>query len=203
MLLHSSAVPVNLLQVLTDLQKKTSAEGFALAGGTSLALRFGHRLSVDLDFFTVSEFSPEALAARLGYGPEAITGQSEGTLQLRINDLKVEFLKHTYPKLAHDDIIQNVTMWSLEDVAAMKLNAISDRGSKKDFFDLVVLLEIFPLQKLIGCYQAKYRPASLMMLIRSLAWFEDANAEPEPISLRNDTWPDVIAKISSAIRTLQ
>lgn len=202
-MLHTSAVPVNLLMVLTDLQEKTCAAGFALAGGTSLALRLGHRLSVDLDFFTVNAFTPQSLANHLGYGPEAITGQAEGTLQLRINGVKVEFLKHTYPKLANDDVIDGVIMWSIQDVAAMKLNAISNRGSKKDFYDIAKLLDLFPLETMIGHYQEKYRPASLMMLIRSLAWFEDAAAEPDPIALHDDTWPDVMAKISSAIRTLR
>jgi len=202
-MLHTSAVPVNLLKVLTDLQEPTSAAGFVLAGGTSLALRLGHRLSIDLDFFTTHHFEPDALAYQLGTGPESITGQAEGTLQLRINDVKVEFLKHAYPKLADDDIIQGVKMWSLEDVAAMKLNAISNRGSKKDFYDLAALLDRFPLKTMIGHYQAKYHPASLMMVIRSLAWFDDADAEPDPISLCNHSWPEVIQKISSAIRTLE
>lgn len=201
-MLQSSAVPLNLLKVLTDLQDKTALAGFALAGGTSLALRLGHRLSVDLDFFTSSEFEPATLAHHLGIGPEAITGQAEGTLQLRIDNVKVEFLKHSYPKLADDDRIQGVNMWSLEDVAAMKLNAISNRGSKKDFYDIAALLDHFPLQSMINHFQAKYHPASLMMVIRSLSWFEDADAEPDPVSLRNDTWPAVIHKVSTAIRNL-
>ena len=202
-MLHTATVPVNLLKVLTDIQENTTSAGFALAGGTSLALRLGHRLSVDLDFFTLDPFDPATLAHHLGSGPESITGQAEGTLQLRINDVKVEFLKHSYPRLANNDLIENVNMWSLEDVAAMKLNAISNRGSKKDFYDIAALLEHFPLQTMIGHYQAKYHPSTILMVIRSLAWFDDADAEPDPISLRNDTWPDVMTKISAAIRTLK
>jgi hypothetical protein len=94
-------------------------------------------------------------------------------------------------------------MWSLEDVTAMKLNAVANRGSKKDFYDLAALLAHFPLQTMIGLYQAKYRPASIMMVIRSLAWFADADAEPDPISLRDDSWQAVMDQISSAIRTLK
>lgn len=202
-MLHTSAVPLNLLSVLTDLQRRVNSAGFGLAGGTSLALRFGHRLSVDLDFFTTAPFEPTTLASQLGVGPESITGLSEGTLQLRMDGVKVEFLKHAYPKLADDDLIDGIKLWSLKDMAAMKLNAISNRGSKKDFYDLAALLDHLPLQTLIDHYQAKYSPASLMMVIRSLAWFDDADAEPDPISLRNDTWPAVVDQISSAIRTLK
>jgi hypothetical protein len=202
-MLHNSAVPLNLFKVLTDIQGKTSAAGFALAGGTSLALRLGHRLSIDLDFFTSTHFEPSTLANHLGIGPEAITGQAAGTLQLRINQFKVEFLKHAYPQLAEFDFIQGLRFWSLEDVAAMKLNAISNRGSKKDFYDVAALLDHFPLVSMISHYQAKYRPASLMMVIRSLSWFEDADMEPDPISLRGDTWQAVMEKISMAVRSLE
>lgn len=185
-----------------DLQEMSSSHNFALAGGTSLALRLGHRLSLDLDFFSTTHFEPASLAKQFGLGSESITGQAEGTLQARINGVKVEFLRHAYPKLADDELIQGVKMWSIQDVVAMKLNAISHRGSKKDFFDIAALLELFPLTEMIGYYQAKYQPASLMMLIRSLAWFEDADAEPGPISLRDDSWESVIDKISTAIRAL-
>jgi hypothetical protein len=202
-MLHTSAVPVNLCKVLQDLQDLIAPFDFALAGGTSLALRFGHRVSVDLDFFTVSQFDPETLARDLGFNTESITGLSEGSLQLRIDNVKVEFLRHAYPKLADVDLINGVEVWSLQDVAAMKLNAISNRGSKKDFFDLVALLDHITLQNIINLYQAKYRPASLMMVIRSLAWFDDADAEPDPISLREDSWDQVMKEISTAIRSLE
>jgi len=202
-MLHENAVPLNLLAVLRRLQVTAREGGFALAGGTSLALRFGHRQSVDLDFFTDRGFDPQTWSNAIGAGPESITGMAEGTLQLVIDGVKVEFLRHAYPKLAYDDLIQDIRMWSLPDVAAMKLNAVSNRGSKKDFYDLATLLEHFTLETLIGNYQSKYRPASLMMVIRSLAWFEDADAEPDPISLRNETWPEVIEKISSALRSLE
>ena len=202
-MLDSSAVPLNLLNVLTDLQEQTSPAGFALAGGTSLALRLGHRVSVDLDFFTTSSFDPASLANQFGIGPESITGQADGTLQLRIHDVKVEFLKHAYPKLADDEMIDGIKMWSLQDVAAMKLNAIVNRGSKKDFYDLAALLDKYSLKNLLDFYQQKYRPASLLMVIRSLVWFEDADIEPDPVSLRGETWSAAKERISSAIRALK
>jgi hypothetical protein len=202
-MLHPAAVSVTLLQVLRDLQDKTAAAGFALAGGTSLALRLGHRVSVDLDFFTGSDFHPEKLAASLPAGHGSITGIADGTLQLVINGIKVEFLKHAYPQLADHDLIDDLRMWSLADVSAMKLNAIANRGSKKDFSDVVALLDLFPLPAMIAHYQVKYRPASLLMVIRSLAWFEDAEAEPDPVTLNGNTWPDIRETISRAIRTLE
>lgn len=202
-MLHQSAVSLSLLEVLRDFQAKPAATRFALAGGTSLALRFGHRVSVDLDFFTVADFDPEKLAASLAADHQTITGLASGTLQLVINGIKVEFLRHAYPQLADHETVGNVRMWSLEDVGAMKLNAIANRGSKKDFFDIAAMLDCFPLQDIIGHYQTKYRPASLLMVIRSLAWFDDAEAEPDPITLQGNTWPGVKDTIAKAIRSLE
>jgi len=201
-MLHTSAVPLNLLEVLSDLQSKMEGYGFALAGGTSLALRFGHRLSIDLDFFTEAAFEPQDLANRLAVGPESITGSASGTLQMQLRKVKVEFLRHSYPPIAPKEFIQNIHFWSLQDVAAMKLNAICNRGSKKDFYDIRALLKEYDLHTLIQWYGAKYQPASSLMLVRSLSWFEDADAEPDPISLINESWDEVKSQIKTAIRSL-
>jgi hypothetical protein len=100
------------MKILTDFHSAITDSGFSLAGGTSLALRLGHRISIDLDFFTLSDFDPVALAEQLGFGSECITGQAKGSLQLRVDDVKVEFLRHGYPKLAEDEFIEGVQMWS-------------------------------------------------------------------------------------------
>jgi hypothetical protein len=161
-MLHQSAVPLNLLQVLRDLGEPIAASDFALAGGTSLALRLGHRLSVDLDFFTTGGFDPVEWAARIGAKADSTTGIADGTLQLLMNGVKVEFLNHSYPKLAPYEIAGSLRMWSLEDIAGMKLNAIANGGSKKDFHDIAALLERFPLDAMVGHYQAKYQPDRLV-----------------------------------------
>jgi hypothetical protein len=202
-MLYQSAVPLSLLEVLRSLQEKTQGTGFALAGGTSLALRFGHRMSVDLDFFTESHFDPQTWADKIGAGPECITGMAAGTLQLILDGVKVEFLRHTYPKLAEHDRINGLALWSLQDVGAMKLNAIANRGSKKDFHDLVALMDLFPLDCILGWYRTKYQPASLMMVVRSLAWFEDAEQEPDPICLNGRDWNEVKDRVSAALRRLE
>jgi hypothetical protein len=201
-MLQQSAVPLNLWETLLKLQTPLADSGFALAGGTSLALRLGHRLSVDLDFFTANPFAPQTLADKLNIGPQSITGIAEGTLQIRVNNLKIEFLKHSYPNLSEIEVIDGIKIWSLPDVAAMKINAIVNRGSKKDFYDLVALLKLHSLETLLSFYQKKYQPATLLMAIRSLAWFDDAEAEPDPISLSNESWPSIVNQIKTAIRQL-
>lgn len=202
-MLHQSAVPPNLLTVLRELQEATRKGGFALAGGTSLALRFAHRVSVDLDFFTTHDFDPQSWADAIGAGPESITGMAAGTLQLTRNGVKVEFLRHACPMLAAHENINGLSLWSLQDVSAMKLNAIANRGSKKDFHDLATLLDRFSLESMLGWYRVKYQPAGLMMVVRSLAWFEDAEAEPDPVNLNGRGWEAVKDIVSVALRGLE
>lgn len=199
---HDSAVSVTLLKVLRERSPSLSAAGFALAGGTSLALRFGHRMSVDLDFFTTEPFDPVTLAAQLATKPGEIIDRSIGSLQLLIQGIKIDCLRHDYPLLDSPTTLDGIRMWSLADVAAMKLNAITNRGSKKDFFDLVVLLDHYTLLEMLDLYCAKYAIANRFMVIRSLAWFDDAESEPDPVTLGENTWPMVKELMSEALAKL-
>lgn len=98
--------------------------------------------------------------------------------------------------------LDGVTLVSLPDLAAMKLNAIANRGSKKDFFDLTEFLDQLPLQRMIGFFERKYPATDPFTVIRSLAWFEDAEMEPDPVSLRGVTWDRVKARVSEAVAGL-
>ena len=201
-MLHHAAVPVKLLETLERLREPLEGGVFALAGGTSLALRLGHRLSVDLDFFTREPFRPDALLDALGLSPALITDQSSSSLQLAIGGVKVEFLRHDYPLLQQHETAGGIKMYSLRDVSAMKLNAIANRGAKKDFFDVAALLGRFPLSGMLDDYCLKYGVAHRFMVIRSLVWFDDAEAEPNPVSLDGTTWETIKTTVSKAVSEL-
>lgn len=164
-MLHDSAVSITLLKVLRERAVRLSDAGFSLAGGTSLALRFGHRVSVDLDFFTTEPFEPVTLAAQLGAQPGEIIDRTTGSLQMLIQGIKIDCLRHAYPLLDSPVTIDGIRMWSVADVAAMKLNAITNRGSKKDFFDLSILLDHHTLPEMLDLYCAKYAISNRFMVI--------------------------------------
>ncbi len=71
-------------------------------------------------------------------------------------------------------------MFSTEDIAAMKLNAICGRGSKKDFYDIYYLLQLFSLKELLDFYDYKFQTDNSWMALRSMQYFEDADTEEEP-----------------------
>lgn len=202
-MLHFDSVPDAVGALLRSLSPDPALEHFALGGGTSLALRFGHRLSVDLDFFTTEDFDPEALLLDAGFPSEPLVlGRSAGSLALECGGVKVEFLRHRYPLLEPAQQIGAVRLLSLADVTAMKLNAIANRGSKKDFFDLVRILDKTRLEEALDLFEHKYSNTDRFVAIRSLAWFEDAEGEPDPEAPGGPTWSEVKRAVTTNLAEL-
>lgn len=200
-MLHYNAVPDSVREALTLLAPLPVLEAFALAGGTSLALRFGHRVSVDLDFFTRGAFDSESLVSKLPLETTEVA-RSEGSVTLDAAGTKIDFLRHDYPLLDPEETLEGIRLMSMRDVAAMKLNAIANRGSKKDFFDVHRLLVDLELEELLAAFEAKYPKADRFVVLRSLAWFDDADQEPDPVLLMDLSWQEVKKRMASEIRAL-
>jgi hypothetical protein len=183
-----------------------AGDGFFLVGGTALAIQIGHRRSIDLDFFTREAFDPDrildSLSATLSTHGIIVGGRASHTLNLTLSGVKVDLIRYAYPLL--EPLVEAVgyTMLALPDIAAMKLAAITNRGSKKDFFDLYFLLERHSIQTLLDFYRRKYPDHDLFFVLRSLAYFEDADMEPEPIMLQQVGWGTVKETVAKAVRTL-
>ena len=96
----------------------------------------------------------------------------------------------------------NLTLASPKDIAAMKLSAITNRGTKKDFIDVYELLNHFSLEQMFGFYREKYTDAIPFMTLKSLTWFEDAEDDPMPFMLKKYSWDDVKEKIITEVNRL-
>jgi len=201
-MLRLDAVPEPVVELLGQLDCHKALEQFALGGGTSLALRFGHRLSVDLDYFTSSEFQPQQLFETLGLEAATILSVSKNTLSLDAGGVKMDLLRHAYAEIAPVDRIGGHRLVSLPDLTAMKLNAIANRGSKKDFYDVVELLQHYSLTAMLGFFSKKYPNTDPFAVVRSLAWFEEADQEPDPIPMLGQTWEAVKRIITTAVGEL-
>lgn len=192
MTLNRGAVAPELFDLLQELMREDPVHAFALGGGTSLALRFGHRESVDIDLFTDSAFDARALAEVLKDSHGMIEAEtSENSVSGVIAGIKVDLLAHRYPLLAGATEVERIRMLSLEDVAAMKLNAIANRGSKKDFWDFAELLDRFSRDEMLDFYSRKYPGDSLWNVGKSLCYFDDAEGQPDPRDLRGREWSEV------------
>ncbi len=201
-MLRLDAVPEPVVELLGQLGCHKALEQFALGGGTSLALRFGHRLSVDLDYFTTSEFQPQQLFETLGLEAATILSVSKNTLSLDAGGVKMDLLRHAYAEIAPVDRIGGHRLVALPDLTAMKLNAIANRGSKKDFYDVVELLQHYSLTAMLGFFSKKYPNTDPFAVVRSLAWFEEADQEPDPIPMLGQTWESVKRIITGAVGEL-
>ncbi len=201
-MLKLHAVPEPVAALLERLASCDALKPFALGGGTSLALRFGHRLSVDLDYFTTEEFDPCLLSESLGLDVMTVLMMSTNTLRLMACGVKIDLLRHNYPEVTPIDEIAGHRLVSVPDLAAMKLNAIANRGSKKDFYDISELLLHHTLDEMLLFFSTKYPAIDPFAVIRSLVWFEDAEQEPDPIPLAGQSWGDIKCRMIHAVRGL-
>lgn len=167
---------------------------FYLVGGTTVALYLGHRHSVDLDCFTGEDIPDTMLLAQniRDKGIPFTTGQIErGTLHGTISGVRVSFLEYKYP------LIKPLITWqkaacqlaSLEDLTSMKLSALTQRGSKKDFVDIYALgLRHFRLRDMIRFYQQKYSVEDVSHVLYGLSYFDDADKERLPKMFWDADW---------------
>jgi predicted nucleotidyltransferase component of viral defense system len=154
---------------------------FYLAGGTALALQIGHRTSIDFDFYSASPFdSLELLSALKTQIPEiTVHSQEEKTLRIVSKETELSFFQYSYPLLKPLTWFENLAIASKEDIAAMKLIAIVQRGTQRDFVDIYFLLQEYSLQELLDYTTQKFENYQEMLILKALVYFDDAeNAEP-------------------------
>ncbi|MDH3284863.1 MAG: nucleotidyl transferase AbiEii/AbiGii toxin family protein [Acidobacteriota bacterium] len=180
--------------------------GWTLAGGTGLALQFGHRLSEDLDFFRVESFEPRALIDALSrHGSVAVQSRSEGTLHATVRGVRVSFLRLESPLLFPGSAYRGLMVADPRDIAVMKLVAIGGRGSRKDFVDFYYLIQNgISLDRMFECLQRRFASVDFneYHLMKSLVFFDDAESEPMPRMLRRTSWEEMRQAIRVEVQKL-
>jgi len=171
----------------------------------SLVLRFGHRRSIDFDFFTPEPFDVEELADTLSREVPGFetSGMNKIGLNGLINDLKVDFVTYRYLLLAEPETQDGIRMFSLPDIVGMKLSAITNRGARKDYYDLHALIQHLGVDALIAIYRQKYPSHDPMIVLRSMIYFEDAEGDNDPELLNHQEWTDVKEVIREAVKKCQ
>jgi predicted nucleotidyltransferase component of viral defense system len=136
-MLQTQSVVPELMELLKKLMAEKLFSNYNLVGGTALALQLGHRNSVDIDLFGNYDIDADLFTNKISeFGSVTTTQSSKNILITKINEIKVDFVNYKYPLLSDDLLVDGIRMLSAKDIAAMKLNAIVGRGSKKDFIDL-------------------------------------------------------------------
>lgn len=194
--------------LLEDLNHELDRLGFYPAGGSGLALQLGHRISEDLDFFTVQGFEPAAISRHLesrpGYREDSA---SPGTLHCSVDKVKLSFIHYpiplVYPALNFGGTV--VADW--RDILAEKFKTLSQRGSRKDFYDIYVCFTLGGLSIGDGVRTLRRRFGAAGLnyyhVLKSLGYFADADAEPELTSLKPVSWETVKAFFAEKLKEFE
>jgi hypothetical protein len=175
---------------------------FYLASGTAVAVHLGHRLSLDLDFFSVRpEVDLDAVrdSVRHAFAEASTVAQTDAAVQLLCDGAPIDLVRYPYPPLrAIERTADGIAVASLLDLAAMKLGALSRRGLRRDFWDLAEIVRRggVTLEEACRAYRERYgvAEADLYHVLRALAWFEDAERDPMyPAGLTEAGWRDIQA----------
>ena len=203
MIVHESVLTAAQTRVLRVVGPLAQRAGFYLAGGTAVALRFGHRRSEDFDWFAPALPRPDALLSDLqAQGlPLQDTQIEAGTVISRIEGVKLSFFEYRYALL--DSLDQwpeyDTDIASPRDLGAMKLLAIAQRGSRKDFVDVYELLQngaVF--RQMLEDFREKFK-ADPISALRGLTYFHDAEAEPMPEMMLERDWTSLRSRILAQV----
>ena len=201
MLFYKTIDPTTL-ELLKKLLAVEVFKNLRLAGGTSLALQIGHRKSIDLDLFGILLADDTTFSEALATFEKVTWLKKTPNINIfSINDVKVDFVNYTYPWLDETKSEDDLRLAGLKDIAAMKLAAVTGRGTKKDFIDIYFLLKQFSLKEMLQHYNNKYADGSEFLVLKSLTYFEDAEPEQQPVMLKNISWQavkDTVLKAHSA-----
>lgn len=197
--LHYETLPKKTVEAFEFLKEQLWLKegGWYLAGGTALALQSGHRESVDLDFFTTERgFNVKTFLRKfLDYKDWKATTEENNTLYGELLGAKVSFIaypffipKQEYIKCGSINILQP------RDIAVMKIIAISQRGKKRDFFDLFWCAHnVEPLIDIIKRLPEQYPSVAhdYHHILKAIVYFDDAESDPEPEINFDVNWTNV------------
>lgn len=201
-MLQLQTVTPDTLELLKTIVSKPEMKGFRLVGGTALALQYGHRQSVDLDFFGSPLTSQEDTIDMLSsLGSITILNRTDKILQVVIRGIKVDVIDYSrYGWIDTPVVDDGIVLASPRDIAAMKINAVEGRGSRKDFVDIYMLLQHYTLSELLDFYSMKYPNYSIFRALLSLTYFDDAETQAMPKMFIPQTWEEIKEHISTKVR---
>jgi len=204
-MLHYETVDPGTLAVLKRLMGLEALKDFALVGGTALSLRYGHRLSVDLDLFTDGEMdTPQVIAALTDEFGDAFTYRDDQQAKWAvfgfIDGIKVDLVRIPHARIADLQVVDGLRLYTDADIGPMKVEAILHRARKKDFWDIAEILRAQGFQQLMDDHRRKYPKNTILIgIARAITYFHDAEEDMDPVSLKGQTWDSVKTEISKLV----
>jgi hypothetical protein len=191
--MHRKALGPGVIKVLKKAGPVMARRSALLAGGSGLALHLGHRASADLDFFTLGRFGHEALTAELRRAGLSfrLLSEGEGFIIVELDRVKLSLFQYPYPFLDPPAAFEGARVAGILDIAAMKMIAVSQRGTKRDFTDLYFVMQHFPFHRVARHMVRRFGPERInpVHLGKSLVYFADAESDPDPRFFKNTAVP--------------
>ena len=204
-MLSLQTVLPHTLELLRQLMAEPLLAKMRLVGGTSLALQYGHRHSVDLDFFGHLDEDTNTLRRCLERIGSVTPYKERNSIRIyEVEGVKIDFVDYSrYPWLTEPVNVDGLRLASPTDIAAMKINAIEGRGSRKDFVDIYYLLQHYSLGEILDFYKAKYSEHSVFRALMSLTYFDDAEKQNMPQMFAPESWEEMKAYILKEVEKIQ
>ncbi len=207
-MLQYTAVYPKTLELLKKLMQEKCLSKFNLVGGTALALQLGHRISIDIDLFSKHDFDTKQIVSTLSkiYKLNVVTEFDNSIIQkieYPTNSgkfIKVDIIKYPYSLIKQPITIDGIRLLTKEDIIPMKLSAIGNRGSKKDFYDIYFLLQEYNLEEMFIMFEQKFPNVNYFHIIKSLTYFDDADTELNPKMLIKTSWEQVKNEIKKQVK---
>jgi len=204
-MLQTATVEKPTFELVKRLMQDKCLSDFLLAGGTSLSLQLGYRKSIDLDMFSYQEFDSIELEKYLVKKYQFVTRRAfeKNTVLGYIDDIKVDFVAHLYPLLNQPIEEETIRMYSLQDLACMKLVAISDNGTRlKDFVDIAFISTNMSLNEMLISYSKKYNRPNYFHAVKGLSYFNDIDFDVNIVLANNKkfVWEKIEKRIIDMIK---
>lgn len=192
--MFEKVLPPQTKLLLQKLKPKNLPKNSYLGGGIAVALHLGHRRSLDLDFFTPSQFMEsqweQKLKQELGF---KLIKRDWQTLIGTASDVKISLFGYKYKLIGKTMKLYQIKVASLADLSAMKLDTIIGRGTKRDLIDVYFLAQKFGFDKLFEYYDKKYKnfKEREIMIKKALVYFDDAETDEMPDMLVDTDWEKI------------
>ena len=200
-MLCKETVSEETMEMVHLLMKDDMLKSFYLVGGTSLALRFGHRKSIDIDLFTTEKFDRLMLENHLRekLDPDWVMQKSHGMAITKGRE-NIDLWYYPAPIINEPEVIDGVRMLSVEDVACMKVNSIAYGGDcPKDYIDLYYVLEKKSMSDIINAYSRKYSDLPANEHVKCLSSVEPVKDKHLESFDKSLNWEKIEKRLKQAI----
>lgn len=203
-MLQTQTVEPGTLSLLKELMALQELKNFSLVGGTALSLKYGHRISVDLDLFSSSSFSNDGIQNVLKnkFGSSFLTEERPSPFGIFcfLEQVKVDIVRHPHTMIGEIETFDGIRFFSDRDIMAMKIQALLGRAKKKDFWDIAELLNHYSVADFVKAHKEKYNTQNLLISVpQIMTYFSDAEEDENPRSLKGQTWPKIQKTIQKKV----